>query len=207
MAERRKTTPAKTTPRRRPSKDDLARGGKNHLTAAAKRDRDSEVVRLRLQPMTWKDVAKATGLSDRQCRTIWKEFQKVKKSEIAGLDAVDWVVETYEFYETQIARLGVLAADVKDEDKTGASTPAKVGALNAQRAAKSEQTALLQATGFLATDLGKVREDIALREILEELLAVFDEMGVPAEVEERLFERLERKTGKRLTLPVPTSPV
>jgi hypothetical protein len=171
-------------------------GGKNKLTAAEKRQRDAEVVRLRLQPMTWTDVAKSVGLGVVQCQRIWKAFQESAKSEIEGLDAVDWVVETFEFHEGVIQRLGAIAADET------AQHSARVGAITAQRSAKAEQTALLQATGFLATDLGKVKQDVTLREILQELLAVFDEMGVPAEVEERLFERLQPKVGKRLSLPV-----
>lgn len=191
MATTRKP-PAKKPPAKKPASKAPARKGASHAEAGAKggskprkaltvAQRHATVVRLRARGRTWLHIAEQVGLSDRQCRQIWTDWVAQEKPLLEGLDALDYVTEQAARLEQQVEDLGEIA----DTEKGSL----KIQALNAQRQTMRELTELLQSTGLIPHNLGKVQVELDIR-YLGIMLMEWAEKFVPADQLDGAFGEL-----------------
>lgn len=165
---RRERIPAKSVAAKRAAMvkgTDRGQGRKPGKTRADIERTNLEVVRLRLKGLSWPAVGEQVGLKEGRCKQIWSRWREEAKPFIEGLDPLDYVTEMVARYDQQYETLAEMAYD----EKTPAS--ARVGAVNAQRAVMESQATLLQETGMLPRNLGKLQVELDVRYLAVQLAA------------------------------------
>lgn len=149
---------AKPKPRKR-----KATGSKPGESTAARARKHALIVKKRLQGLAWETVAAEVGMSERQCRKVWTTWRDERKPFIEGLDPIDYVVEMAGRLDTLYETLALIASDEK------AQHSARVGAVNGQRQTLQAQIELLQETGLLPRNLGRLAVEVDIRHVAVEL--------------------------------------
>jgi hypothetical protein len=170
----------------------MAKGTSGNGDVAA---RHSQIVALRARGRSWAFIAEETGLSDRHCRRVWKDWREAEKPSLEQLDPVDVVIEMFARSEAQIEQL----AEIADDRKAGSAV--RVGAINAMRAAQQAQIELLQETGYMPRNLGRVQRELDLRYLMTKIVAVFEKYGLPDEARLELISLTREREHAPLALP------
>jgi hypothetical protein len=152
--------------------------------------RNRQVVAARARGLSWDSVASTYGLSVRRCEEIWSEYRR-GQPKLKEIDPVDVIEEMLLQYDGAAEELALVAATA-DQGAT------RVGAIRTRLQVLLQKTELMQATGVLPNDLGRLRVDIDLRVMAQRILAVFDANDVPDEVQEAVMAAI---TGQDPALP------
>lgn len=156
--------------------------------------RDLKIVTARWRGATEDELAIAHNITPRAVRKIiakWRESHpglRLRAAENPS-DVVDELIEEYRGtagWFTEIA--------------TRADNPsAAVGALRGRMDALEKIASLLQASGALPHDLGKLQLEIDVKYVAEVIVAAFERHGVPHEAQIEVLGALAGETG--LALP------
>lgn len=185
MAER-KTTARKTAPRKRgkggpgspkavkkksaPKKTSPPAAAKGRRLGAAKQGlRDSYVMALRAQGLTWEEVGAEVGLSASQAQRVAAERRKVMPIQL-DMDPARIVEAAFEGFQASVADLERIALAAAEKEQLAVAVGAKKGA----NEAREKILALLQATGRLPQELGALRHLIDLRAVAVKMLDTMD---------------------------------
>jgi hypothetical protein len=156
--------------------------------------RDAEIVTKRWRGATEPELAAEYGITKRRIRQIIDQW----RIDHAGLRlraandpsaVVDELIENYE------ATAGWFAEIARKADNTAAA----VGALRGRIEVLDKIATLLQASGALPHDLGKLRLEIDVKYVAEVLVAVLERHDVPIEAQAEVLETLSESTGLALT--------
>ena len=159
------------------------------LSAEAKVRRDREVIADRARGLTWLTIAGRHRLSERQCRSIWKNHWQ-SEATLVETDPIEAVQEALARYDAVLERLALLG-------ECAAQESVKLGAMKAQLTALDGRTALMQAVGLLPRDLGLLRLEVDVREVARTVVRVLDEHGVPPDVQDALQEAISAASVRR----------
>lgn len=163
------------------------------LSARERVARDQQIVADRLKPMSWTALGKKYGLDERTCRKIyhdWTLHNQGRPADMSQRDPIDIVWESVGRYEGWIEQLALVAH--------GPETPesVRVSAISAQMSAQQKLTELLQATGILPKQLGKLRIEADVRYVAQAILQVFQEEDVPVHVRQRVAQAIQSATTR-----------
>lgn len=149
--------------------------------------RNMMVVDMKRRGWSWPAVTEKSGVPERTGRRILDAYRaaypSLTKSEPTEL--VDFMADNYHTLVEDFQR----AADNAD------NSAALVGALNGKRGALGDLLVLMQATGVLPRDLGRLTMLIDGRQTAEKIIAVLDRHSISPEVQREIREALE---GPRL---------
>lgn len=183
-------------------KDAAPEGSIEHTADKGKRlrgealaQRNHDLVVDRLQPMSWAALAAKYGISDRMCRKIFYAWAKKNEegrtvSDFQGRDPIEIVWESAARYERWIEQLARLAFGAEVQDSV------RVGAINSASNIQQKLIDLLQATGILPKQLGKLRIEADIRYVAQAILQVFDEEGVPEQTRERVIRAIQSASSR-----------
>jgi hypothetical protein len=156
--------------------------------------RNRALIADRLKPMSWVALAAKYNLHERYCRRIFYKWSKSNQgrnlTDVAGRDPIEIVYESVARYEGWIEQLTEVAFSPE------ASDASRVAAITAQMNAQSKLTELLQATGILPRELGKLRIVADVRYVAQAILTVFEEEKVPTQVRERVIEVIRASSSR-----------
>jgi hypothetical protein len=149
--------------------------------------RNARLVADRLEHnMSWAELAKKHDLTEVYCRRIvreWKENQAppVERDPMAVVDDLlrGYQADLWEFTE---------AADAAWQEGQFNNV---IGAVRSRMEARTRVVELLQATGRLPRDLGRLRVEIDMRFVIDQIMETFAEFEVPEAAREALVTRLE----------------
>jgi hypothetical protein len=79
------------------------------LPAALKLERDQRVVSDRNRGFSWPEVARRSGLGERQCPEVYRLWREQHQDELLTSDPVAAAVETLAFYDGLISELALAA--------------------------------------------------------------------------------------------------
>lgn len=146
------------------------------------RRRNREIVTALFRGLSESQVANTYGIGERHVRRILKEWRDAHPGprETGMGDPLALVDEALELYQGAAEELALIAATTEH-----GST--RVGAIRTRIDAITRRVALLQATGLLPHDLGKLRLDIDVRYVAEQIVSIFQDEGIPAEVTDRVI--------------------
>lgn len=167
------------------------------LTAVEKVKRDAEVVRLRLEypTRTWEWVAVTVSaikpewkIAARTCQTVYSTWQQEKAEELAHPDALEIVQEHIQGFrllreqQAQVAREAAGKLTTRIHEKTGeeqdvvlgAQPQIVLGALKAMADLRLKELTLLQETGLLPKNLGRIEMELDLRRVEEAVFVIID---------------------------------
>lgn len=147
----------------------------------------TEIVKLRvLDGLEFVEIAERVGLSDRQCRAYFQEWQDEDKTALVRENGVDIVHEA-------LAGLRALrqeaAAVYRAADESNVN--GQIGALKLMADTRMREIELRQSSGLLPKNLGRIQVDLDMRFVLESIIHVFEQYAVPKEAGEKLVELLE----------------
>lgn len=149
------------------------------LTVAERQQRHDQVVMLRARGLTWPQIAEATGLSRNQCMLVMKQFRESEPT-LRTQDPLEVIDEMLIGYQADLAELATISNTTKNDS-------VRVGAINSRMAARDRIVGLLQATGVLPHDLGKLKVEIDVRYIAQRVFVIFDKYKVPEEAQEEIL--------------------
>lgn len=153
------------------------------MTAREKTERDAAIFAARARGLGWARIAGDHGVSERQAQRIYAEYRTARPSPIA-LKPVEVVEEVLESLSAAVEELAELSAST-GHDGT------RLGAIKARVEVLTTRTDLLMDVGVLPRDLGRLGREMEVQELVQTIGRVFDDHGVPPEVEDALCEALE----------------
>lgn len=153
------------------------------MSADEKVNRDRELVRFRLSGASWKQVSEKFEITERQGRNILEDYKLRSKPVLRDADPAEMVWESVERYEGMYETLGQTAL-AADNDRS------RIAAVNGMMTALSKRDELLQASGILPRNLGRLKIDHDVRFIVQSVIKVLNDDGVPETTQRRLLELL-----------------
>jgi hypothetical protein len=148
--------------------------------------RNALIVRARVdEELSWEKIGEKHDLSPRQCRNVYRRWME-QGAPIGTTDPIEMVDDLLRGFMTDLWEF-TEAADAAWEAK---NLNAVVGAVRSRMDARVKAIELLQATGRLPKDLGKLRVEHDVRFMIEQVIGVFEEYDVPEEAQQALIERL-----------------
>lgn len=172
-----KTTAAKSAPRRR--------GGTtgNRLSLVARYRKGERIVEMRnrVKPVTWAEIAKREGISERWAKKIYESFS-------AGGDDVDersaagHIDDTLRLYALAVEEL----LEIADEARSLGRFSAATGALRTALETRTADLALRRAAGRLPVDLHNASSGDESRRMFDAMVDVLRDADLPPETLARL---------------------
>ncbi len=150
----------------------------------ARIERNEMMVALLARGVSQRQVAATFGVSIPTVKKALADFRATepKLREHDPLEVIDMLLEGF---QADLEELALLSASAK-------SDMAKVGAINARMVAREKIQNLLQSTGVLPHDLGKLKVEVDVRYIAMRLVAVLMKHQVPEGVQRELLDVLGR---------------
>lgn len=146
--------------------------------------RDNKIVALRARGFSEQSIATKFKIGPDRVHDIMEDW-KATRPTLRTADPLAIIDEMIDGYHADLEQLSDIAENAKNDS-------AAVGAINARMAARDRIIALLQTTGVLPHDLGKIRVDIDVRYIAQKMVAVLNAHGVPADVQKELLTTLQQ---------------
>jgi hypothetical protein len=146
-------------------------------------DRDLKIISLTARGFSNEALGQKYGLTTRAVQKIVKEWRETTPT-LRLSDPLEIIDEMLVGYKADLEHLSELAEKADN-------TSAAVGAVNSRMAARDRIIALLQTTGVLPHDLGKLRIELDVRYIAQKLVTVLTQHGVPDEVQTELLAALQ----------------
>jgi hypothetical protein len=157
------------------------------LSPAQQAKRNGQIVRDRQADMTWPQIAQKHGVSPRGCRFIYRDWM-TNAGPTVDHDPVRVVDDLLRGFLTDLWEF----TEAADAAWQRGNVAVVVGAVRSRMDARSKAVELLQATGRLPKDLGRLRVEIDLRFVIDQIIEVFDEYDVSQNAREALVSRLEK---------------
>jgi hypothetical protein len=165
--------------------DKPARKPRSNLTAAQQVERNANLCRERARGKSWAYLAEKYSVSESTAKRAWAEFRDNRKPKLAGRDPFDIVWESVERYEEWIE----WASEAADEAD---NSSARVGAINTIARLQAMRDDLLQKSGILPQNLGKLKVEHDVRFIAAQFVQILAEDNVPIETRKKLLAALGR---------------
>lgn len=159
------------------------------LTKGDREERNKLIIADRHRGQSWRAISESHGITERQCRTVWKEYRDVERVQVEGVDPLDIVFDRIKQYEAVVDELVEVADKAKDKNNLSVW----LGAIKARQDALVRLDELLQAVDLLPKNLGKLRVEIDVRYLAKRVVEVFDRYKLPAEAEEELRQALSAR--------------
>jgi hypothetical protein len=156
------------------------------LTSTQRAKRNAQVVRDRLEAeLPWEEIAKRNGINARHCREVVRSWLG-EAGPTADEDPIKVVDDLLRGYSTDLWELTEAANAAWDERNVAAV----IAAVRSRMEVRNKAVELLQATGRLPKDLGRLRVEVDVRWLTEVILEIFARHQVPAAARRELMEAL-----------------
>jgi hypothetical protein len=147
-------------------------------------ERDNKIVALRARGFPERAVAERFNITPARVGEIMEAWRSTKPK-LRLIDPLEIIDQCVDGYQADMEHLSVIA------ENAGNSNTA-VGAINARMAARDRIIALLQTTGVLPHDLGKLRVEVDVRFIAQQLVTILNKYDVPENVQQELIMALQQ---------------
>lgn len=152
------------------------------MNTAERQQRNEMIVSMRARGVSERQVAQTLNIDRTTVQRVMKEW-KAANPTLRSQDPLDIIDEMLIGFQADLEELALLSVTAKTE-------AARVGAINARMAARDRIIGLLQSTGVLPNDLGKLSVEIDVRYIAARVVAVLSRHGVAEEVQRDLLDAL-----------------
>lgn len=130
--------------------------------------------------MTYESIAATLEIDRTTAIKVVKEFRD-SQPKLRHQDPLEIVEDILEGYQADLSELAMVSSATKNE-------AVRVGAINARMAARDRIVALLQATGILPRELGRLRVELDVRFIAEQVIVIMEKYGLPEEGMDELLK-------------------
>lgn len=161
---------------------------RKNLTAVEQVERNETLAMDKLRGASWEKLMVKYDLSESQVKRCFKAWRQANAPKLREKDPFEIVWESVERYEQWIEQLADIALDA-DQDS------AKVGAINSQARLQAQRDELLQKSGILPQNLGKLKVEHDIRYIAQAIVKVFDEDDVPLDTRRKVLGLLRPGEG------------
>lgn len=152
--------------------------------------RNAQIVRDRFDArMSWPQIAKKHGITDRACRKIVRQWLE-EDGPTAPEDSLQVVDDLLRGFNSDVWE----ATEAIDLAWEQGLPNAIIGGIRTRMDARIKAVELLQATGRMPKDLGTLHVEHDVRFLIEQIVEVFDEHGVDPKVRRALMTRLRPAT-------------
>lgn len=141
----------------------------SRCNAEAKVRRDAQIVADRARGLQWATISARYGLSERQCREIWKTYRATKR-EIFDERPEDAIIDVVASIDAVIEDLALVAESAKHD-------AVRLGAVKARLAAIRQRAEVLCAVGVLP-EPAHFAALVEYDRVIETIMGVFRENGV-----------------------------
>lgn len=145
-------------------------------------ERNDLIVAMRARGIGERQVAASFGIDERQVYRIMAEFRD-SHPKLREADPLQVIDDMLIGFQADLEELAQLSVEAKTEN-------ARVGAINARMHARDRIISLLQSTGVLPHDLGKLSVEIDVRYIAQKVVTVLGRHHISEEVQRELLEAL-----------------
>jgi hypothetical protein len=149
---------------------------------AERQARNDQIIELVARGVSKARVARVVNVTRQTVYDVLEEHRQTgpRLRQHKPLEIVDQMLEGY---QADLEELAAVSSATTNES-------VRVGAIRSRMDARDRIVALLQATGVLPHDLGKLRIDIDVRYISQQLLVILDKYDVPVAAKKELAELL-----------------
>lgn len=161
------------------------------MNSRARVARDDQIVIMKTRGLTYNQIAEALGIDRGTALRAMQEWRD-SNPKLRTKDPLDIIDEALEGYQSDLNELAMVSSTTKQE-------AVRVGAINSRMQARDRIITLLQTTGILPHDLGKLRVEIDIRYIAVRLVQTLNKWGIDEEVQQDLLAVLR---GEDEQLPV-----
>lgn len=151
------------------------------------------IMEARLRGISAIRVAQMFDVSRDTVVRVMREFRNANPT-LRTQDPIEIVDEMLLGYQADLEELAVISATAKNDN-------AKIGAVNSRMVARDRIISLLQSTGVLPHDLGKLKVEIDVRYIAQTLVTVLSKHQIDEGIQRELLEAL-RGEAPQAMLPV-----
>jgi hypothetical protein len=151
-------------------------------------ERDEMIVALRARGVSQRQVAATFAVSKETVARVCRLYRESHPT-LRSYDPLEVIDEMLEGYQADLEELALLASTARSET-------AKVSAIVARMTCREKIVALLQSTGVLPHDLGKLRLEVDVRYIAQQVIAVLARHDVAEDVQRELLAALRGEAGE-----------
>lgn len=163
-----------------------AGSGARNVTAHERACRNAEVIRARARGFSWDEIARRSGLSDRQCRRILADYRQSRPG-LHEIDPVEVIEEALDAYDAAIEDLALLAEQTSHDGT-------RLGAIRSRVEASRAKMELMHAVGVLPS-LHVMRVEVDAHRLAQTVLEVFRAHRVSHEAQKAVLEALEGRSN------------
>jgi hypothetical protein len=145
-------------------------------------ERDELMVALRARGVSERQVAATFGVERTTVLRAMHNWRETNPT-LRNNDPLEIIDHMLYGYQADLEELALLSAGAKSET-------AKVGAINARMLVRERIINLLQSTGVLPHDLGKLRLEVDVRFIAQKVIAILARHDVAEDVQRELLDAL-----------------
>jgi hypothetical protein len=145
--------------------------------------RNSKIVALRARGLSEQSIADKYQIDRIRVRQIMDDW-KATEPTLRTVDPLKIIDDMLVGYQADLEHLAEVADNAMGDN-------ARVGAINARMAARDRIIALLQTTGVLPHDLGKLKVEVDVRFIAQKMVSILSANHVPDIVQKELLEALQ----------------
>jgi hypothetical protein len=158
------------------------------LPASHKARRDAQIVADRARGLRWATIAERHGVTERQCRTVWRESQQGRVLSYEQEDPLASLDEAIASVDSVIEDLALLAESTNND-------AVKLGAIRARLGALIERFALMRACGLVPRDLGHGELDV--RKVVSAIGEIVRERRIDPEVITEMQKAIRARSATR----------
>ena len=152
------------------------------LNHPERQQRNDMIVAMRARGVSERQVAQTLNVDRTTVQRVMKEFRAMNPT-LRNADPLEIIDEMLGGLQADLEELATLSVTAKSDN-------ARVGAINARMAARDRIISLLQTTGVLPHDLGKLSVEIDVRYIAARVVAVLGKHNVDEAVQRDLLDAL-----------------
>lgn len=150
------------------------------MNTTERKARNDQIVLLKARGMTYDSIASTLEIHRDTAIEVVKEF-RASQPKLRHQDPLEIIEDILEGYQADLSELAMVSSATKNE-------AVRVGAINARMGARDRIVALLQATGILPRELGRLRVELDVRFIAEQVIVIMEKYGLPEEGMDELLK-------------------
>jgi hypothetical protein len=167
------------------------------VTTRERAARNAEIVRARLRGLGEVEIANRFGITSRQVRRVLAEHRR-SRPRLDDIDPVEVVIDVLGGYESLAEELALLAERTRHDG-------VRLGAIKGRLELHRARIDLLQAAGALPADLPQLRVLRDVANVVDTIMFVFADEGVPERAQRRISDVLRGREEMPEALPHPSS--
>lgn len=156
-------------------------------TESKRQERNDQIIGLSARGVSERQIAATFGVERTTVQRVKREW-RASAPTLRNADPLEIIDEMLIGFQADLEELAFLSASAKSDN-------ARIGAINARMVAREKIMHLLQSTGVLPHDLGKLKIEVDVRYIAARLVAIMGKHEVAEDIQRELMEALRGTDG------------